>query len=194
VPVTEADFEWGDRLPVLPGDRIDLRPLTPADAPAIFAIFGHPEVIRYWSAPPMPDVGAARTLIDEIDELFRTRRLFQWGIASRETREIIGTSTLFHLEARHRRAEIGFALGRSAWGKGFATDAISTLIDFALDRLGLERLEADVDPRNDRSIRALERQGFRREGHLRERWRVGDEIQDTMFLGLLKREWKNPRH
>jgi RimJ/RimL family protein N-acetyltransferase len=54
----------------------------------------------------------------------------------------------------------------------------------------LRRLEADVDPRNENSMRILEKLGFQREGLLRERWNVGDEIQDTAFLGLLAREWR----
>ena len=55
----------------------------------------------------------------------------------------------------------------------------------------LRRLEADVDPRNAASIRTLERLGFQREGFLRERWHVNGEIQDAIFYGLLRRDWRN---
>ena len=85
--------------------------------------------------------------------------------------------------------EVGFALGRSAWGHGLATGALEVLINFAFDALDLHRLEADVDPENESSLRVLERQGFRREGYLRERWHHLGEIRDTVFLGLLRREW-----
>jgi RimJ/RimL family protein N-acetyltransferase len=70
------------------------------------------------------------------------------------------------------------------------TDAVTTLIRFAFDALGLHRLEADVDPRNERSLRLLARQGFRVEGHLRETYFVGGEVQDSVILGLLRREWR----
>ena len=60
---------------------------------------------------------------------------------------------------------------------------------FAFEELGLRRIEADVDPRNEASIRLLERLGFQREGYLRERWLVDQEINDTVFYGLLRREW-----
>lgn len=53
----------------------------------------------------------------------------------------------------------------------------------------LHRLEADADRDNDRSIRALERQGFKREGYLRERWHHLGEPRDTVFLGLLCPDW-----
>jgi RimJ/RimL family protein N-acetyltransferase len=64
------------------------------------------------------------------------------------------------------------------------------LLDFAFGQLGLRRIEADTDPDNSASIRLLESLGFRREGLLRERWNVGGELQDTVFLGLLAREYR----
>ena len=69
------------------------------------------------------------------------------------------------------------------------SEALATLLDFAFGTLKLRRLEADVDPRNENSLRILGRLGFRREGLLRERWNVNGEIQDSVFLGLLACEW-----
>ena len=71
-----------------------------------------------------------------------------------------------------------------------ATEAVELLLGFAFERLGLHRLEADADPQNVGSLRVLERQGFRREGYLRERWHTLGQVQDAVFLGLLRREWK----
>ncbi len=69
-------------------------------------------------------------------------------------------------------------------------EALRTLVDHAFTTLDLNRLEADIDPRNLASAKTLERLGFQQEGLLRERWIVGDEISDTAFDGLLRREWK----
>jgi RimJ/RimL family protein N-acetyltransferase len=65
-------------------------------------------------------------------------------------------------------------------------DALTALLDHAFGDLGLHRIEADVDPRNEASLRLLEKLGFRREGYLRERYLKDDEIQDTVLLGLLR--------
>ena len=65
------------------------------------------------------------------------------------------------------------------------------MIGFAFSRLGLRRLEADVDPRNVASLRLLERFGFKREGLLRERYCMNAELQDAVLLALLRREWNN---
>lgn len=182
-------YEWGDNLPELPGNRIRLRPICKQDAPDLLSVFGDPEVVQYWSSPPLMDLPAATTLIDDIHASFLCRSLFQWAISRHDARQLIGTCTLFHLDPTHRRAEIGFALRRDTWGQGLATDALTTLIGFSFERLGLHRLEADADPGNERSLRVLERQGFRREGYLRERWHHLGKVHDAVFLGLLRPEW-----
>ncbi len=179
-------------LPTLRTGRLVLRALAPADAPALFAIFGDPAVCRYWSRPPLPDLHAATELQAEISRHFAARTLFQWGIAERETDAIVGTCTLAALSPEHRRAEVGFALRRAVWGRGYIAEALPALLGFAFDVLDLHRLEADVDPRNGPSIRALERVGFAREGYLRERYFLHDEVQDAIVYGLLRREWTDP--
>jgi ribosomal-protein-alanine N-acetyltransferase len=187
-------YEWGDRLPTLTGSRLELRWLGEEDVPALYEIFSDPEVMRYWDSPPLADLTAAGGLLKEIHDHFRARTLFQWGIAPRAGGAVLGTCTLFHWETRHRRAEIGFALGSAHQGKGFAAEAVSTLLAFAFQTLDLHRLEADADPRNEPSLRLLERLGFRREGYLRERYHVnGGEVQDAVMLGLLRPEWEVAR-
>ena len=68
-------------------------------------------------------------------------------------------------------------------------EALRALLDFGFGELDLNRIEADIDPRNSASARTLERLGFTKEGYLRERWIVGDEVSDTALYGLLRREW-----
>ena len=177
-------------LPTLETERLTIRWMTAADVPALYEIFSDPLVTRYWSSPPLADRAAAAALLATIQELFRTRALFQWGIARREDDRVVGTCTLGSLNPTHRRAEIGYALGRAHWGQGLMAEALPPVLRFAFGELGLHRVEADVDPRNAPSIRTLERLGFRREGYLRERFEVAGEIQDSVVLGLLASEWR----
>jgi RimJ/RimL family protein N-acetyltransferase len=69
-------------------------------------------------------------------------------------------------------------------------EALGALLDFGFGELDLNRIEADIDPRNSASARTLERLGFTKEGYLRERWIVGEEVSDTAIYGLLRREWR----
>lgn len=203
----------GDRLPTLSSARVKLCWLEERDAPALFDIFSNEKVMRYWSSLPWTDESQAVAYIRRIHESFAAGALYQWGVArsvcgetgdsnvaSREAdaqddagspgrARIIGTCTLAGIDLRNRRAEIGFILRHDCWGRGLMREAAGALLDFAFGEMNLHRIEADTDPRNTPSITLLEKLGFQREGLLRERWLVGDEVTDTVFYGLLAREW-----
>jgi len=179
----------GDKLPTLAPERLALRWLEDRDAEALFEIFSDAQVMRYWSSPPWSDMADAVEMVESVRRYFAKGSLYQWGVARRSDDVIIGTCTLAEVDVQNRRAEIGFALRQNHWGQGYMSEALQALLTFSFDELKLHRLEADVDPRNDASIRLLENLGFQREGYLRERWLVGDEINDTVFYGLLRSEW-----
>jgi len=178
--------------PPLAGARVALRALSLDDAPALFAIFSDRSVTRYWSRPPMTHLAQARALVRDVHAGYRSGELLQWGVTRPDEREVIGTCTLFHFSRACRRAELGYALASRHWGQGLMHDALCTLVAHAFDTLDLLRLEADIDPANAASARALARLGFVKEGHLRERWIVGDVVTDSEVYGLLRREWRNP--
>jgi RimJ/RimL family protein N-acetyltransferase len=177
-----------EALPTITTDRLALRWLTEADVPALFEVFSDPEVMRYWSHGPFEKMADAEAYLARIRSSFAERSLFQWGISLRDSDEVIGTCTLSSLQNAHRRCEIGYALGRRHWGRGYVAEALPAVLRFAFGTLDLHRIEADVDPRNERSLRSLERLGFVREGLLRERYHVGGEVQDAVLLGLLRSE------
>jgi ribosomal-protein-alanine N-acetyltransferase len=186
--VSGGAFDVGLTLPTLSAERVRLRWLTATDIPALYAIFGDAEVTRYWGFATLPDLAAAEALLAEIHRGFHQRTLFQWGVETIGTGEVVGTCTLAALDAANRRADLGFALGRAFWGRGYMTEILPPLLRFAFADLALHRVTADADPRNERSIRILERLGFRREGYLREHYLVQGEAQDAVVYGLLRSE------
>jgi len=129
-------------------------------------------------------------LIAEIDDAFARRTMLNWVVAMRGSDDVIGSCTLFHVEPRHRRAEIGYALRSDLWGRGLAREAVALALDWAFRTLGLHRVEADIDPRNDGSRQLLQRLGFRSEGVLRERYFVDGRSSDTEWFGLLADDWR----
>jgi len=180
----------GEKLPVIEAERVSLRHLEQSDTDSLFEIFSDREALRFWGFPPFNERAEAAKLLGEIHDYFRQKTLFQWGIALNADDQIIGTSTLFQFDEKSRRAEIGYILSRRHWGKGLATEALTALLDFAFEKMNLHRIEADIEPRNAASVKIVERLGFVREGYLRERWIVGDEIQDSLFYGLLRSDWE----
>ncbi|MGH8084295.1 MAG: GNAT family N-acetyltransferase [Lysobacter sp.] len=103
---------------------------------------------------------------------------------------LIGATTLFAINHAQGRAEVGYALRASHWGRGLAQEALRLVLVHAFDTLVLRRIEADIDPRNGASCRLVERMGFVREGLLRDRWEVGGEASDSALYGLLARDWR----
>ena len=175
-------------LPTLESPRLRLRPYRQDDARAVYALYSDPVVTRYWSFPAWTrreqasDYLAARMALE-------TPAVYAWALAERECDRLIGTTTLFSLSGPHKRAEIGYSLLPARQGQGLATEALRTVLEHAFGPLGLERIEADVDPRNEASWRLLEKLGFRREGLLRNRWRVDGEVCDSFLYGLLREDY-----
>jgi RimJ/RimL family protein N-acetyltransferase len=173
---------------ILATPRLVLRPLREEDAQALFAIWSDEVAMRYFSFPAMTCLSQAT---DRVSRKLLTSANGQdliCVLVLRETGEVLGDCALFHVDHQCARAEIGFSLRRRHWRRGYMYEATSALIEHAFATLELRRIEADVDPRNAASARLLERLGFVREGLLRERWVVGDEVSDSALYGLLERD------
>lgn len=168
--------------------RLRLRPLCDSDAAALLAIFSDPRVMRYWSTPPWAGLDPAQAFIARSREEARSGDALRLGIERRADAQLIGQCTLFGFVQPSRRAEIGYALAASAWGQGLMHEALSALVGHGFGALKLQRIEADIDPRNAASARCLERLGFKCEGLLRERWIVAGAVSDSALYGLLARE------
>ena len=173
--------------PTLTGARVQLRPLRASDADDLFAVHSDPRVMRYWSHVPWTDREQAAARIAQLARDRANAEFYTWALTLADDR-LIGTVSLFAINRTQRRAEVGYALAARAWGHGYASEGLSLAIAHAFGVIGLERLEADIDPRNEASCRLIERVGFQREGLLRQRWRVAEEVTDSAIYGLLRAE------
>ncbi|MGY1519403.1 GNAT family N-acetyltransferase [Luteimonas sp. A482] len=177
-------------FPVLTGQRLCLRGPRVQDIDDVFALFSHADVMRFWSSAPMRVRMQAEGKVEEMLDGFARRESLNWLIAARRDDRAIGSCTLYRFDARHRRAEVGYALHPDWWGRGLATEAVALALDWGFHRLGLHRIEADIDPRNEASRRLLAGLGFRREGLLRQRFLIDGSASDSEIFGLLQDEWR----
>lgn len=173
-------------LETLKTDRLHVRKLKPSDVEAIFGIFSDPEVTKYWDIEQMTDQSQAEDFIRETQRGFQDHTLLEWGIIETQSERLIGTCAYADWDQAHERAEIGFALHKNFWGRGLMKEFLAVFIPFGFSKMGLHRIEADVDPRNQASIKLLEYFGFKKEGYLRERYLVNGEREDTIYYGLLR--------
>jgi RimJ/RimL family protein N-acetyltransferase len=174
----------------LRAERTLLRPLRDTDAEALYVVFSDPRVMRYWNTPPWSSMAEAHDSIARDAPGMERGEHARLGIEHVSDARLIGACSLFNISEQCRRAEIGYAFAYDVWGNGYAQESLRALLEYAFTECGLHRLEADIDPRNTASGRLLERLGFAREGILRERWIVGDEVSDSALYGLLAREWR----
>jgi [ribosomal protein S5]-alanine N-acetyltransferase len=177
-------------FPVLETERLVLRQLEPRDAAAIFAILGDTETMLYMDTPPMADVSEAEALVTRSRAGFADGATLQWGLTVRGEDEVVGWCTLFRIHRESRRAEIGYVLGRPFRGRGYNNEALTRIVGYAFGELGLNRIEAELDPENAASAKAVRRLGFSDEGLLRERWIVSGKVSDSLMVGLLRTDWE----
>ena len=156
-------------------DFITLRPLQEVDAAAAFKWTGDNEVVAplFWDAHP--DEESTRIFLRDV----ATRH--PWFMAICDHGVPVGAITLDRGSGRAAsRAELGYVLRRSAWGRGIATQAVKLTLARGFNDLSVVRIEAFVDPENSASIRVLEKAGMQREAVLRRyvthRGRVRDRI------------------
>lgn len=176
-------------VPLLQTPRLRLRTITRSDIDAIYRLHADPRAMRYWSFPAWTDRQQARDWFEQRRHHAEREESWPWGLNLIDADELIGIVTLFAVNRMQRRAEVGYQLLPSYWGRGYAQEALRAALAYGFDALELNRVEADIDPRNQASCRLVERVGFRREGYLRERWHVNGEITDTALYGLLAREF-----
>jgi ribosomal-protein-alanine N-acetyltransferase len=174
------------RVTILTTERLTLRPLSVADALALFAARGDADVMRYWDWPAQTSVEQVENIIaDHVPEVADGNVLW-WAVALTPDGPAIGECDLSEIDHRHRRAEVGFLFNRAYWGNGYAYEAMQAVIAYAFEDLKLERLWARCHAGNAASQRLLMRLGFSKEGTLKRHiWRDG-EGRDCEIYGLLR--------
>ena len=164
--VTRVNLECFDVFPVLETERLLLRELAAEDTPALFEIFRDHEVMRYYDVEPMTDIGAAGDLIAEMRQRHTDRRGIRWAITDKVEGSFLGTIGLNRIDVVAGAAVLGYELGRHAWRRGFATEAVRAVVKFGHDVVGVRRIEAAVMLGNEASVRVLCKVGFDDEGVL----------------------------
>jgi RimJ/RimL family protein N-acetyltransferase len=102
----------------------------------------------------------------------------------------IGNIGLHDLDWKNRSASMGIVIGeREYWGRGYGSDAITTLLGFAFSEMNLHRIHLSVFDFNERAIRCYEKCGFRHEGRAREALFQDGKYHDSLLMGIVRREF-----
>jgi [ribosomal protein S5]-alanine N-acetyltransferase len=180
------------RFPRLVTPRLVLRAIQAADAEALFATFSDEQVMAFYGHLPHRTVDDSRALIRQLHDWYARREGIRWGIMRRDddTAEVIGSCGFYGFDDGCHRAEAGYELRRAFWRQGIMREALSAVLSFAFESLGLHRIEAVVDDVNEPSKALLRSLGFTHEGTLRQRFHFRERYWDEHYFGLLRGEWQ----
>lgn len=173
-------------FPILETERLILREITKEDVIEIFACFSNEQVTRYYGAEPFQKIEQAAELIEHFSKNYEEKRGVRWGIVKKKTKRLIGTVGFNTWSTTHKRAEIGYEIHPDEWRKGYTTEAISKILSYGFNEMGLTRIGAVVFTENEASNKLLTKLGFHTEGILKNYMYQSGIPHDTYIYSILK--------
>lgn len=172
-------------------ERLHIRPAHIEDKESIFNYRSDPETYKYLSRIPKSVDDIALLIENASSEIDVPGTWFQMVVLERTTNRLIGDVGIHFLKSdtENKQVEIGYTLDREFRGKGYATEALTAVIDYLFHSLNKHRIVASIDPTNSASISLVERLGFRKEAHFVESLFFHGKWVDDLIYAVLAREW-----
>jgi RimJ/RimL family protein N-acetyltransferase len=176
-------------------ERLLLRPLATGDADALVAYRGRADVSRYVPFEPM----SRDAIIERIAGSWARTQLtdegqsLTLGAQVTETGELAGDVVLFWHSRAHAGGELGYVFNPVLGGRGYATEAASMMLRLGFEGLGLHRIFARIDERNQPSVRLARRLGMRQEARLVDNEFFKGEWTTELDFAMLADEWRARR-
>ena len=162
-------------MTILRTERLLLRRARPDDVAAFHAIMSDPRAMLYWSTPPHATLDETREWVASmVEDSPEEREDFVVELDGR----VIGKAGCYRLP------EIGYILHPDVWGRGYAREAMAAVIAHIFATREIDKITADVDPRNTASTGLLLRLGFTETHRARGTWQVGDQLCDSVYFAL----------
>ncbi len=163
--------------PKLETERLILRRRMEEDIPNMVKMFNTDEVRQHLGGYPPHDKHSMLKMI-------RHRRETEWAVTLQGTGEYIGECLIPKIVDNYL-GEIGYLFLKEHWGKGYAQEAVSAIIEYSFNILNLQRLCATIDNKNDRSKKLIEKLGFKFVAVLPEA-DFGGRVADVAYYSLIK--------
>lgn len=173
-------------FPQITTERLLLRALTTADAPALFAMRSDPAAMQFLDRPRFKNLEEAVKLVETIQQNANSNTGITWAIALyHNPDEMIGTIGLWRFLPEHYRAEMGYMLLPAFWKKGYMKEATTAVVDYAFNTLKFHSIEANINPQNLASAALLESTGFVKEAHFKENFYYNGRFLDSVIYSLV---------
>lgn len=176
-------------LPVFETPRLIIREIEERDAADFYAFASDPRVGPAAGWAPHRSLSETKTAIRLFRSRHHDRNLGVYAICEKATQRMVGTIELYNYIAGYT-AELGYSLSPVCWGKEYAEEAATALLDWGFRKLKLRRVECTIYPANTRSIRVCEKLGFSHEGLRHNGYLTLDgEVHDVECFAITDIAW-----
>lgn len=171
--------------------RLYLRRFTMEDAQAMYDNWASdPEVTKFLTWPAHSGVEVTKMVLADWVSHYGEDAYYQWAIVPKDLGEPIGSIAVVSQNEQAESVHIGYCIGKRWWHRGYMSEALSELIDYFFDEVGVNRVDSRHDPRNPHSGGVMRKCGMQYEGTLRQSDRNNQGICDASWYGLLASERK----
>jgi RimJ/RimL family protein N-acetyltransferase len=190
----ELDMSPLKTVPKLTGKRLVLRRLKLSDAEDIYQNINSRDIVKWLSNIPYPySMDDAVRFIRKEHYRLEKEKSHTFGITLKQKDRVIGVISLFNMDYKNRKAEIGYWLGKRYWNQGVMREAVKLILHFGFKVIKLHRIYAGLFERNTASKKVLEKSGFKLEGKLKESRFRGRKWHDELRYGILCSEYKQEK-
>jgi RimJ/RimL family protein N-acetyltransferase len=167
--------------------RTILRPIRSEDNEEVFKYRSDSETNKYQGWIPISLDDVSEFIAKNPSEFNLPDTWFQLVITEKDSGKIIGDIGIHFIG--NQQAEIGCTLAKYAHGNGYASEALKAVIDYLFKKLNKHRIIGSIDPKNENSIKLLERLGFRKEAHFKQSLYIKGSWVDDIIYATLNTEW-----
>jgi len=171
-------------------ERLILRRFLLEDAEYIFKNWANDdEVTKYLTWSSHKNVNETISIREKWMSEYEKKDFYQWAIVLKEINEPIGSISVVKQSDDIQMVHIGYCIGKKWWNKGITSEALSTLIKFFFEEVGINRIESRYDPNNPNSGKVMAKCGMKYEGHMRQADRNNQGIVDYIEYGILAEDY-----
>lgn len=179
-------------FPVIETSDVVLKKIEVLHLDEVYEIYNNDKVFEHCGIIPKHNKETVKSMIGHFERDYHKKSRIKWGIFTHTASDqLVGIIEAFDFNQKVDMVTIGYFLAESYWGKGIATSAVQALVGFLFDQVNVNRIQAEVMPVNEVSKKVLLKNGFVKEGTLRQAalW-SGKGIVDLEIYGILKNEYK----
>jgi RimJ/RimL family protein N-acetyltransferase len=163
-------------------NRLILRPMTKDDTDSVFAMRSDADVMQFIRSPQITKRDAA-SWINLVSSRWNKEKIGFCAVIEKASDKFIGWCGLWRLQETGE-TEVGYALFKEHWGKGFAVEASEACLHYGFDDLNLEKIVAVAQPDNKNSRRVMEKLGMNFNG-------IGKFYEmDLVHYSIMREVWK----